>query len=764
LLSITKQVFVVGGGTALPGSELEYVVRVANVAAVPALNVVLTDDLDVPVPGQMTYVGGSATMNGATDGVSFAGSTIIADYGSTYGPLEPGGVVVLRFRAALDAGLADGTVVTNTGVVSWNNPTQTASASISILIGGVPGVAEISGSAWHDADFDDARGSQERALTGWAVDLYRDGTLTHTALTDTAGNYRIAAVAPNNLNGERYELRFRSPGASATTALLGLAASPFTNGLQHIDDIVVPPDGNIQDLNLPIDPNGVIYNSMARAPIAGATVTLLDPGSGVPVPASCFDDAAQQGQVTLADGYYKFDLNFSDPACPSGGNFLVDVVPPPAGTYVGGTSQVIPPTSDASTAAFSVPACPGGIDDTIPATAQYCEVQPSELPPGTGVPARSSGTVHHVHVTVDGSQPPGSSQIFNNHIPLDPQLAGTVAITKTTPRVNVHRGDLVPYVITVNNVSGDLLTDASIVDTCPAGFVYVEGSARLDGVPTEPIVNGRELRWDGLVIAATESRTVKLLLAVGAGVSEGEFVNRAEVVNGNTGEAMSGESTATVRIVPDPTFDCTDVLGKVFHDANRNGRQDDGEDGLPGVRVATLRGLVSTTDAYGRYHITCAIVPNENRGSNFVLKLDDRTLPSGFRMTTNPVQVRRATRGKALRIHFGASIHRVVAIDLSDAVFEPDATDIRVQWQPRIDVLLEELRKAPSILRLAYVADREDEALVERRLDAVKKQLTAAWDADESGYRLTIEPEIFWRLGAPGKKPKVRDAGGGGVK
>ena len=80
------------------------------------------------------------------------------------------------------------------------------------------------------------------------------------------------------------------------------------------------------------------------------------------------------------------------------------------------------------------------------------------------------------------------------------------------------------------------------------------------------------LSWNGLVIAGTQVRTVKLLLAVGAGVSEGEYVNRAQAVIGVTGSAMSGEATATVRIVPDPTFDCTDVTGKVFNDANRNGR------------------------------------------------------------------------------------------------------------------------------------------------------------------------------------------------
>jgi hypothetical protein len=88
----------------------------------------------------------------------------------------------------------------------------------------------------------------------------------------------------------------------------------------------------------------------------------------------------------------------------------------------------------------------------------------------------------------------------------------------------------------------------------------------------------------------------------------------------------------------------------------------------------TARGLAATTDAYGRYHITCATTPIEGRGSNFVLKLDDRTLPSGFRMSTDQSLVQRATRGKSLRMNFGASIYRVVSLDLADGAFEPDAT------------------------------------------------------------------------------------------
>ena len=755
-LSISKQVAVVGGGAAVPGAQLEYVVRVVNIAAVPATNVVITDDLYASQPGQLNYVNGSATLNGAATGVTFAGTTITANYGAVTGSLAPGEAAVLRFRATLASGLVDGTVVTNTGVVAWNNPTKTASASVSLIVGGIPGFAVLNGSTWRDSNFDNSRDSGERALIGWSVDLYRDGQLIHTALTDSDGVYHIVGVEPNSGTGSRYELRFRAPGAGANTASLGLANSQFTNGPQRISDIIVSSGGNLTGLNMPIDPNGVLYNSMSRVPVAGAMLTLRNASSGAALPTACFDDAAQQGQITLADGFYKFDVNFKDPACPNGGDYLIEVTPPAGATYINGYSQIIPPKSDASTAAFSVPACPGSVDDVIPLTSLFCEVQPSDSAPAASVPPRSAGTNYYVHLRLDGSRIPGTSQIFNNHIPLDPQLAGSIAISKTTPLLNVTRGQLVPYVITVNNVAGLTLTDVSIVDRMPAGFTYVVGSAVLDGTPTEPSVTGRTLSWNGLVFSGTQVRTVKLLLTVGAGVTEGEYINRAQAVNVLTSNAMSGEATATVRVVPDPTFDCTDVIGRVFNDINRNGVQDAGEDGLPGVRVVTARGLQATTDRYGRYHITCAITPDEDRGSNFVLKLDDRTLPSGFRMSTDQVQIKRATRGKALKFNFGASIHRVVGIDLSDAVFEPGTTEIRAQWQPRVNLLLEELRKAPSVLRLSYVADTEDAGLVGRRMEAVKRQLTEAWDAGSHSYVLNIEPEVFWRLGGPPKVPDAR--------
>jgi len=750
-LTITKQVSVVGGGAALSGGQLDYLVHVTNASTSPAAPVVITDDLSSAGAGRLTFVNPAATMNGSTAGVTVVGSVLTANYSAVNGPLQPGQSIDVRFRVQIASGLPAGTRLTNTAVVTWNNPPQTASASVSIDIGGVPGSGSLNGTAWLDANFNKIADPGEPLLQGWTVGLYLNGVLVQSVLTDVNGVYRFSGVPPTDGTPNRYELRFTAPGAGPNTAKLGKADSAFTNWLQRITNIAVPSGSNLQNLNLLIGPNGVVYNSLTRAPIAGATLKMLR-GTTL-LPTTCFDDPAQQGQITQAGGYYRFDVNFSDPACPSGGSYLI-VVTAPTSNYVAGESLAIPPSSNAATAPFSVLTCPTDALPVVP----YCEAQTSEFAPPPSVAARSAGTQYYLNLALDGTAVPGSSQIYNNHIPLDPQLAGAFSITKTTPLVNVTRGQLVPYTITISNAIGASLQGEQVVDRYPAGFKYVPGSARLDGVPSEPTVTGLQLVWNGLNFSSS-TRTIVLLLAVGAGVGEGEFINRAQVLDGLTGKPLSGEATARVRVVPDQTFDCTDVYGKVFNDVNRNGVQDNGEDGLPGVRVVTATGLEATTDQYGRFHITCAITPNEDRGSNFVLKLDDRTLPSGFRMSTDQVQIKRATRGKALKFDFGASIHRVVAIDLSDAAFETGKTEIRVQWRSRVNLLLEELRKAPSVLRLSYVADTEDEALVQQRLEAFKQQLTEAWNAKKDGYVLAIEPEVFWRRGGPLKRSDVRGPG-----
>jgi len=85
---------------------------------------------------------------------------------------------------------------------------------------------------------------------------------------------------------------------------------------------------------------------------------------------------------------------------------------------------------------------------------------------------------------------------------------------------------------------------------------------------------------------------------------------------------------------------------------------------------------------------------------------------------------------------------------------------------------MEELQKGPAVLRLSYLADVEDARLVEQRMDGVKSEIMQSWKAlagqepecserrsagaANSCYQLTIEPEVFWRRGAPPKQAAVQ--------
>lgn len=750
LVNITKTVSVVGGGPALAGGQLEYRVEVNNIGTVTATDIVITDDLEAPVPGQLTYVPASATLNGLVAGTSYSLGVVKADYGATYGNLAPGSTVVLIFRATINAALPIGTTITNTGVVDWKWNTLTDSASVSIDVGGTPGVANVNGKVWHDSNYNNVYDSGEIVLANWFVDIYHNTTLLGTVNTDVNGDYSINGLVPNYIGTDRYDIRFRAPGSNATTAKLGLANSApvlgYIDAQHRIYDIVLNSGANIVDLNLSIDPNGVVYDSVIRTPVTGATVTLLNAGTGIAVSSGCFDDVNQQNQITTANGYYKFDLNFSQIDCTAGDDYLVRYVPPATG-YTNNPSVVITPQTHASTAALDVPNCPGGASDAIPATANICEATVSEVAPTTAVQAGSAGTNYYLHLTLSDGALPDDSQLFNNHLPVDPILNNAVNISKTSSLVNVTRSQLVPYSITVKNGLPVILSNSNIIDTLPAGFKYIQDSARLNGVATEPTQSGLQLIWGGIDLVPNVTQTIKLLLIVGGGVNEGEYVNRAQVFDTVTNTAASEIASATVRVIPDPAFDCTDIIGKVFDDKNLNGYQDESEKGIAGVKLVTLRGLETKTDKYGRFHVTCAISPNESRGSNFVIKLDERSLPTGYRMTTENPRVQRTTRGKMMKFNFGSTVHRVVSMDLADDVFVNNSTEIHKQWLPRIDLLVKQLKEKPSILRLSYLADADGSSIVDDRLEKVKQDIVKKW-LIENKYKLRIETEIYWRRGS----------------
>jgi hypothetical protein len=293
----------------------------------------------------------------------------------------------------------------------------------------------------------------------------------------------------------------------------------------------------------------------------------------------------------------------------------------------------------------------------------------------------------------------------------------------------------------VTNPFTPLLTTVDIRVFFRRGFVYRPGSVWAYGALLYPLRAGRQLTWTDQTFAAHERKTYKLVLVVGAGVGEGEYVNQAFGLNNLIGATISNVATATVRVVPDPVFDCSDILGKVFDDRNANGYEDHGEPGIPNVRLATLNGVLVTSDAEGRFHVACAAIPNEYRGSSFVMKLDVRTLPAGYRVTTeNPRDVR-LTRGKAVKLNFGATIHRVLRLEVNDAAFAPGGTELLPEWRARVAELPRTLQDKPSVVRIAYTTSHDERSLVERRKKALIERIQSLWRALSGAYPLQIEDE-----------------------
>lgn len=235
-----------------------------------------------------------------------------------------------------------------------------------------------------------------------------------------------------------------------------------------------------------------------------------------------------------------------------------------------------------------------------------------------------------------------------------------MSISKTVDRSEVSLGDVVTYTITVTNQSTTLTTTTNVVDQLPAGFVYQGGTGTLGGAATEPVVAGQEdLTWENVTLAPGASAVVTLKVRIGGSVQPGVHDNHARAING-AGLAVSADALASVRVGAEPVFSCSTVIGRVF-EANQDGYFNDeppesnaaitdqtyhadkyggapevvdvGEKGIPGVRLIAPDGFSVTTNSHGRFSVPCAALPADI-GSNFMLKLDTRTLPTGYRLTT----------------------------------------------------------------------------------------------------------------------------------
>ncbi|SFR64384.1 beta strand repeat-containing protein [Litoreibacter janthinus] len=334
---------------------------------------------------------------------------------------------------------------------------------------------------------------------------------------------------------------------------------------------------------------------------------------------------------------------------------------------------------------------------------------------------------------------PGDPFIINNNLPLENcQGIPDILATKQADRESAVFGETVNFTLSFTNNTSNTVTNMNLVDLLPAGMLYTPNSAVVDGAPLEPTVTGLRLTWAGLTITPTQTINITLAARVVANGSYGELTNRAFMTDA-AGNQLSNTATATVRIEPEHVFDCSDIIGKVYDDRNQNGYQDQGEPGLPGVRLATVRGYLITTDEYGRYHVPCAELPKDI-GSNFTLKLDTRTLPTGYRVTTENPRVIRVTAGKFAKLNFGAAQSNVVDIDLTARAFDAEGKPVDALGKG-LDQLVRKIAVTPSVVRLSYILRDEDPKTAQARLKLVEAMIREKWRGG-GRYKLNIERTV----------------------
>ena len=541
-------------------------------------------------------------------------SSVVVNPGTAAAPITL--IVNVAAGSAARSPLVNNVAVSGGGEVPAfaNNNTATDSTPVQLA-------AAVSGSVWFDTgSIVRQRDPGDQALVGWIAELV-DPALpagsapVRTAPTDANGNYLIGGVTPGN-----YLLQFRDP---ATGIVFGTPVNG-NNGNPQSGSQPAPtnPRGALQvtlvagqtllQQSLPVDPSGIVYDSVARTPVANAVVSFQPTTSCAGWnPATQVVNASGGGytvtgsaitMTTASNGFYQFLLG---PNAPASCTFTLSVTPP--------VQYLAPSTLIPSAPSLSVPAAPGTL-----------AVQPQPA-----VPVGSQSTTYYLTL-VTGS---AAQNVIHNHIPIDPRVPSIVSIEKLVNDKSAEIGDSLLYTIRVHNVQGANLPGLLINDSLPLGFSYLPGSSRLQLASAATLAAADPAGGAGPrlvfsyngVLATGQTLTLTYRARVGIGAQNGDGTNRARA---QSGVITTNEARVTVKVSGGVFTTEACVEGKIWLDCNENQIQDPEEVGVPGVRLYFEDGTYLISDSEGKYSY-CGLKPITH-----VLKADRTTLPKGAYLGT----------------------------------------------------------------------------------------------------------------------------------
>ncbi|WP_277603688.1 SdrD B-like domain-containing protein [Acinetobacter sp. ANC 4805] len=346
----------------------------------------------------------------------------------------------------------------------------------------------------------------------------------------------------------------------------------------------------IADINTDvlIDPYGIVFDAKTGLPVAGATVTLLD----------------QNGQPIGNDIAFQIDAQSGD---------LISL---PAAQVTNSAGEFIYPLVKAGTYSLVVDT------KTIPGNMRYTFISDKSVYPS--FPADKAVDLSWSYAgqfTLNNGDP-----ALNIDIPIDPEtpaISSSLFVKKVASTKTAEIGEFEEYTVTVANRGTADSTNVLITDTLPRGFVYVQGSMRVDGTKVEDPQGGKGpyLKLGLGTLNPNKEVKVQYRVYIGPNALNGDGINRVRAKDAKGTE--SNEAAAKVEVTPGAMISDGFIVGKIFTDCNRNGVQDTGEIGVPGVRIYLEDGSYVITDSEGKYDFYGI------SAKTHVLKVDRTSLPIG---------------------------------------------------------------------------------------------------------------------------------------
>lgn len=349
-------------------------------------------------------------------------------------------------------------------------------------------------------------------------------------------------------------------------------------------------DGSViasSTVDILIDPFGIVFDSGDGAPVAGASVTLVDAATGQPA------------QVFGEDGVSSFPSTVVTGSTVTDGGGKIYVFPPGdyrfpfvrAGTY---RLLVQPPAPY-----------------TVPSTSTPADLAGLRRPDGQPF-AIAAGSYGNVFTLSDPSP-------VRIDVPAD-RPGGTIILHKSASSPVAVPGDPVQYRITVQNGDAGRSTGAiTVSDNLPAEMRLKDKSIRYNGLWINYSISsdGRALNIAIPPLSGGASGILTYILEVRPDARPGPTLNRASARD-NRG-AQSPVADATVRIARDGITDRMTIIGRI---TDGGCSVDPGAaNGIPGVRVMIEDGSYAVTDMEGRYHFE-GVLPGLH-----VVQIDPSSLP-----------------------------------------------------------------------------------------------------------------------------------------